>query len=166
MWIKVIDLFPRPSQKDRDETTTASTSIGSNRSGKLAAPVIPDLIAHFRLPATQSYIPASHDSASANRPHPPSSSVAHLSFSPDGTHLFAAPKDGKAFHIFRLHPAGLLRDRLRGPCKGEAVHVYELRRGNTSASVCEVSWDSRGRWIGVGTGKGTIRMSPAIMFTS
>jgi hypothetical protein len=166
MWIKVIDLFPRPSRLERDETTTASTSIGSSPSGKAATPVIPDFIAHFRLPPTQSYIPASYDSASATGPHSRGLSIAHLSFSPDGTHLFAAPKDGKAFHIFRLHPAGLLRDRLRGPCKGEAVHVYELRRGNTSASVCEVSWDSRGRWIGVGTGKGTIRMSPAIMFTS
>jgi hypothetical protein len=71
--------------------------------------------------------------------------ISLLSFSPDGTQLTAAQADGKACHVFQIHPG----------TKSEVLHLYELRRGNTVASVKEIVWDAR--WIGVATGRGTIR---------
>ena len=87
------------------------------------------------------------------RPQP----VSYLSFSPSGNQLFAAASDGRVFHIVDVHPAGALKLGVRGACKGEVWQLYELRRGSTAASVCEVTWDRECRWIGVGTGLGTIR---------
>jgi hypothetical protein len=82
--------------------------------------------------------------------------VTHLAFSPDGTALFAAPADGRSFHLFEIHPHNTSSQN-QSEVQGEVWHLYELRRGNTVSEVVEVNWSSDGRWIGVATGRGTVR---------
>jgi hypothetical protein len=82
------------------------------------------------------------------------STVSLLSFSPDGTQLLAAQSDGRACHVFQIHPAAAGGGN---EVLGEVYHMYELRRGNTPAEIKDVVWDDKGRWIGVVSGQGTIR---------
>ncbi|WVW80768.1 hypothetical protein I302_102754 [Kwoniella bestiolae CBS 10118] len=163
-WVKVIDLFPPPSRRNHKSRSKSRRS--HSRQSDSHQPTHTEayeMIAHFRLPPSTSPLPidpaSPHQSgarrSSNNRPHP----VAHLSFSPDGTQLFAAPDDGRSFHILDVHPAGIDKDEM-GEVKGQVWHLYELRRGHTAATVKQVAWDTNGRWIGVGTGKGTVHVFP------
>ncbi|WVQ86089.1 hypothetical protein IAT38_008257 [Cryptococcus sp. DSM 104549] len=174
-WIKVIDLFPRavraPRSPVRSHSTTsrrdpslassvsASTSLDTTSAGGV------EVIAHFRLPNSSALhlsgeTPASPRGRGARAPPRSSPAVSTLRFSPSGTQLFAAPVDGRSFHIVELHPAGALKAGVKGEVKGQAWHLYELKRGHTGASVSDVKWDREGRWIGVGTGKGTVHVFP------
>lgn len=136
IWIKVIDLGPAFGPDTEAVDRVSST------------------IAHFRLPLAQSLISPLSPNAHLNlSPGRSPSSVCHLSFSPDGTKLLAAPSDGRTGHILDIRPSG----PTTGNKGGEVWHVYELRRGNTSADICDVSWSEDGRWIGIGTDKGTTR---------
>ncbi|KAK6906527.1 hypothetical protein I203_100512 [Kwoniella mangroviensis CBS 8507] len=163
-WIKVVDIFARPAGRKRRSLSTSRRSKSSisdchspTRVGQY------ECIAHFCLPPSTSPLPidttSPHQSgirrSSNNRPHP----INHLSFSPDGTQLFAAPNDGRSFHILELHPAGIDKAEL-GEVKGQVWHLYELRRGHTAATVKGVSWDKDRKWIGVATGKGTVHVFP------
>jgi hypothetical protein len=145
VWIKIIDLFPRngDSQKSGfDYSVPSSPSIRNNP---------PMTIAHFRLPHPPSY----HSPLPTN--DYPSIPVNYLSFSPTGTHLFASPADGRSFRILELRPAGAMGSVTRGEVKGEVWDQYELRRGSTVGDVSDIKWNDDGRWIGVATGRGTIR---------
>jgi WD40 repeat protein len=172
-WIKIIDLFPRrraPSTSrgtgGRRASLTATTSL-------TGTPPLPEIVAHFRLPSAK---PPSSPAVSAPTrsritPNSTISPVSCLSFSPDGTRLLASPSDGRSLHILEVHPAGLhpLNARISsgnartrnstGLMGGEVWHQYELRRGNTSADVSDIQWSNDGRWVGVGTSRGTVRES-------
>jgi len=138
-WVQVVDLAPRRKAAEGIHTG-------------------PDVIAHFRTPRGRPNIPLqSH----LHHPQSPAQSridqtVSFLSFNATGTQLLVAPADGRVQHIFEINPHGAAG---RGPAtvNGEVWHLYELCRGNTSGSVCEVNWSKDGRWVGVCTGKGTIR---------
>jgi hypothetical protein len=108
-------------------------------------------IAHFQLPLDTYGALLSPAAASL-------STVSCLSFSPDGTQLLAAQGDGRACHVFQLHPAGSCH-RGERDVFGEVYHMYELKRGNTPAEIKEVVWDDHGRWIGIVSGHGTFRKS-------
>ncbi|WVQ95564.1 hypothetical protein IAU59_002661 [Kwoniella sp. CBS 9459] len=164
-WIKIVDLFPRPAASFRRRQTTKSYST-SRRDPKMAAGEGDDyrhhgyeVIAHFRLPRS-SVLPLDRPHTPRRRSDERIHPVTHLSFSPDGTQLFAAPSEGKSFHILEVHPAGISKNEIRGEVKGQVWHLYELRRGHTAASVRQVCWDKQGKWIGVGTGKGTVHVFP------
>jgi WD40 repeat protein len=110
-------------------------------------------IAHFKLPPSRtSGVPsvAARTRRFSETGHSP---VSHLAFSPDGTTLFAAPADGRSFHLFDIHPYTQSSQQVQG----EVWHLYELRRGNTASEVVEVKWSRDERWIGVATGRGTVR---------
>ncbi|OCF34494.1 hypothetical protein I316_04009 [Kwoniella heveanensis BCC8398] len=164
-WIQIIDIVPGASagaRRKRKPTRSYSTS----RRAPIDAPDEQDndqptyeVIAHFRLPRS-SALPLDTPHASRRRSNERIHPVAHLSFSPDGTQLLAAPSDGKSFHVVEVHPAGINKNELRGEVKGQVWHLYELRRGHTAASVRQVNWDQKGRWVGVGTGKGTVHVFP------
>jgi len=163
-WIKVLDLIPSSSRSNPNvvPTKVSACAPSPSSSSRLASPALmeAEVIAHFRLPSNHSLTSslASKPPSLARRASDlRSPSIALLSFSPSGTQLFAAPSDGRASHIVDIHPAGALKQVSRLECVGEAWHLFELKRGTTSASVCEVSWDKGGRWIGVGTGLGTVR---------
>ena len=158
-WIKVVDLFPR------SRPTASSSSQSSSLLSSGVATIDTELVTHFRLPATntlghalpvESYGSAHRPATSRSQP------ISFLSFSPRGTRLLAGTSDGRTSHILDLHPAGALQIGGPGECRGEALHVYELRRGSTAASICEVKWDQDERWIGVGTELGTIRRSSTV----
>ncbi|ORY31249.1 hypothetical protein BCR39DRAFT_527125 [Naematelia encephala] len=130
-WVKVVDLFPRTGQE-------------------------PETIAHFQLPFSRSIgppLPSEAAPGSARQARP----LSFLEFSPDDTQLFVST-DGRAFHLLDLHPAG--PDKAKVNSKGMAWHLYELRRGNTAAIVSDVRWSKDRRWLGVGTGRGTIHVFP------
>jgi hypothetical protein len=133
VWVKIVDLLPRANQGT-------------------------DLIAHFRLSPSRSLVPPLSSqgvrSHAAQREYP----IALLSFSPEGSRLFAAAADGRDFHVLDVRPRGREFSRhSRGSPKGEVWDAYILRRGNTAADVQSVSWSQDERWIAVGTGKGTVR---------
>jgi hypothetical protein len=112
-------------------------------------------IAHFRLPPSRHTVP--HVTTGTRRfSETGHSTVSHLAFSPDGTTLFAAPADGRSFHLFEIHPQSIAPGN-QSEVQGEVWHLYELRRGNTVSEVVEVNWSPDGRWIGVATGRGTVR---------
>lgn len=115
-----------------------------------------DLIAHFRLPPVRSLISTASGqlqrSPTVTRGNQP---VTFLEFSPNGTRLFAASVGGRAFHVLDIRPRKTKRHK-RAP-RGEVWESYILRRGNTFASVCSVTWSPDDRWIAVGTAKGTLR---------
>lgn len=131
-WIKIVDLCARESSGPRT-------------------------IAHFRLPRSKPLV--SPSSTEPAHPH----TISHLSFSPGGTSLFIAPRDGRVFHIVDIHPGGPGHRHAHGnhaveeEVSGDVWHMYELRRGNTAASVNEVTWSTDGRWVGVATQRGTVR---------
>lgn len=130
VWVKIVDLFPCSSAE-------------------------PELIAHFRLPLIRHLVPAM-PTQSPGSTVVGDQPVTLLDFSPDGTRLFAAPADGRAFHLLEVRPRGAMLAR-PGPPKGEVWDTYVLRRGNTPATVRSVSWSHDGRYVAVGTGRGTIR---------
>lgn len=118
----------------------------------LQAGAKPRTIAHFKLPHTRPY--TSLESRSRRRSDAGHSDyISHLAFSPDGIRLFAAPADGRSFHLLDIHPAS----PAGSASEGEVWHMYELRRGNSAAAVSEVQWSQDGRWVGVATGRGTVR---------
>lgn len=82
--------------------------------------------------------------------------INHLSFSPNSQMLFISQAPSCVFSIVEIRPSspgGL------GASKelGESWERYVLRRGVREGVVRFVQWDKGGRWIGVGTGKGTLR---------
>jgi len=115
-------------------------------------------IAHFRLSPSRHSVP--NISTSGRYSEIGHSSISHLSFSPDGTTLFASSVDGRSFHLFDIHPQPRSETRKsQNGVEGEVWHLYEMRRGNTVSEVTEVQWSGDGRWVGVATGRGTVRKS-------
>lgn len=165
-WIKVVDLFPQRASEPQETIATQSSEPSSSSAHPAASGFNkPVVIAHYRLSSLFSFSPALSPQASrlSRQPsNPGQQTVSHLKFAPSGTQLFAASSDGRAFHLVDLHPAGAIKPGAKTECKGEAWHLYELRRGTTAATVNDVAWDKDGRWIGVGTGRGTIRESACI----
>lgn len=143
-WVQVVDVSARRRPDAPDAANETGTSLA--------------VIAHFRAPRgglhppLQSHIhyPASPGQVRDNQ------AISFLSFNATGTQLLVAPADGRIQHIFEINPHGAT-GAVPAAVGGEVWHLYDLRRGNTSGSVCEVNWSKDGRWIGVGTGKGTIR---------
>ncbi|WVO12897.1 hypothetical protein L204_100505 [Cryptococcus depauperatus] len=143
-WVKIVDLFPKKGPIKTDLASSAS---------RPACEQTYTVIAHFRLPSTKTLpIETSHQHGTHLQ------RVSFLSFSPSGTHILVAPVDGRSFHILEIHSAGSMQASVQGAVKGQVWHLYELKRGHTAATVTSVAWDKMGRWVGVGTGKGTVHV--------
>lgn len=78
--------------------------------------------------------------------------VTHLGWSGDGCSLSAAFRNGTTARIFRIRPSTSMEGT------GGAELAYELRRGRTSAVVEGVAWAKDGRWVALGTRKGTVHV--------
>ena len=92
-------------------------------------------------------------------------SITRLSFSRDGNSIMVSPKDGQVLQIFQLRPAAVVSKVSLDTGKGEPAfrrdvpwHMYNLRRGRTTAVVEGVDWAEDGRWIAIGTRKRTIHV--------
>ncbi|GAA5998121.1 hypothetical protein JCM5350_006679 [Sporobolomyces pararoseus] len=88
--------------------------------------------------------------------------VALLSFSPSSTSILTASTPAHSFDIFELHPSSPIGvSALRSvpsssdANSGKVWHRYRLQRGYTSARATSVTWAADGRFVAVGTGKGT-----------
>jgi len=76
--------------------------------------------------------------------------LSHLAFDHTGTLLATASEDGKNFNIYRISPCS--DPRLA------ATHLYELVRGYTNATVCNMSFSLDSRWLAVSSTKGTTHL--------
>ncbi|XP_028400355.1 breast carcinoma-amplified sequence 3-like isoform X2 [Dendronephthya gigantea] len=80
--------------------------------------------------------------------------IASLAFDPSGSLLFSADTFGQNFHIFRILPHPMC------PSLGSVHHLYILHRGETMATVCNVSFSNDARWVAVTTQRGTSHVFP------
>ncbi len=117
--------------------------------------------------------------------------ISALLFSADGGALMVVPGDGQTIRVFQLRPApralrsaisesgqfegaesvpvvpvrfigSLVEDLILTLEKDSAPwHMYDLRRGRTSAVVENLDWASDGRWIAVATRKRTVHVFAA-----
>ncbi|KAJ3772601.1 hypothetical protein FB446DRAFT_643226, partial [Lentinula raphanica] len=108
--------------------------------------------------------------------------VSSMQFSASGTSLLITPRDGQTISVYeiRIDPVSRLnethephRHTPHGETKGSdasrssptlsqsfasPLHVYNLRRGRTSAVIESVDWASDGRWLAIGTRKRTVHV--------
>ncbi|KAF8065405.1 hypothetical protein FPV67DRAFT_1451169 [Lyophyllum atratum] len=97
--------------------------------------------------------------------------VAGLVFAGDGCSVGVVPRDGQAVQVYQIRPSpspsparssfsagGGEPSGGGGEKEGSAWHLYNLRRGRTSAVVEGVEWAGDGRWVAVGTRRGTVHV--------
>lgn len=149
-WITVVDLMPllpRSSQGQGVSQSQGITSQGQAQGIAQGIPRGPRCIACFA-------------------PFPPElTGIAHLSFSSAvgaTPMLCVAPRDGQRVAVFQIRPGASGRAGAGAGCMESAVaempwHWYDLRRGVTSARVDNVVWEKAGKWVGVATGRRTVR---------
>ena len=105
--------------------------------------------------------------------------VAGLRFSSDGCAVVVVPRDGQVAQLFQLRLGPAVGSRVAGeasavskkskrPSAGMVSnretrtpwHVYDLRRGRTSAVVEAVECADDGRWVAIATRKRTVHVFP------
>lgn len=99
--------------------------------------------------------------------------ISHLRFTHDGTSLLVAPKDGQVIRMFQIRPTprvvgcpephtpavpGAVSSTDSTAADGTPWHVYNLRRGRTSAVIEGVEISPDGRWVAIGTRKRTVHI--------
>jgi hypothetical protein len=84
--------------------------------------------------------------------------IGNIDFTSDGNSLIVSTEDGRVIRVFqvRLVPAVLRGDA--GRVAAEPWHVYNLRRGRTSAVVERINISEDERWIAVGTRHRTVHV--------
>lgn len=120
-------------------TTSLSPSSTKSRARKPSRGSSPNLktIAHFR--------PYSHP-------------IALLSLSPSSSSILTSSTYGHSFEVFEFKPAVRATIATKGDVNsGKVWHRYRLHRGLTAARAVGAEWAEDGRFVGVGTGKGTTR---------
>ncbi|RDB17454.1 hypothetical protein Hypma_001642 [Hypsizygus marmoreus] len=107
--------------------------------------------------------------------------ITRLAFSSDGCTLIIVPRDGHTLQTFQIRPVPPFAPFVDTPNDDTRAkrhsgigppartsppwHVYNLRRGRTSAVVEGVEWAGDGRWIAIGTRKRrTLSYSPRDFF--
>ncbi|KAJ3484267.1 hypothetical protein NLJ89_g11995 [Agrocybe chaxingu] len=88
--------------------------------------------------------------------------IASLHFSEDGTSISAVSANGHSLKVFKLRPIpSIIPPSLEigeSARRALAAHVYDLRRGRTSAVVEGVDWAKDGRWVALGTRNRTVHV--------
>ncbi|KAG0698946.1 hypothetical protein DFH29DRAFT_1016474 [Suillus ampliporus] len=101
--------------------------------------------------------------------------VSALEFTPDGNSLLVSPRDGQAVRTFQIRPTpSILLPVSSNKHSGEREtalvrrqsnaepsspwHMYNLRRGRTSAVIDGIEVSPDGRWVAVGTRKPTVHV--------
>jgi WD40 repeat protein len=93
--------------------------------------------------------------------------ISNIEFTSDGNSLIVSTEDGKVIRVFQVRPVpSTLRgghvsgstESGAGGIVAEPWHLYNLRRGRTSAIVEGISVSEDGRWIAVGTRKRTVHV--------
>lgn len=86
--------------------------------------------------------------------------ISLLQFSHDGTSLMVATSGGQTMKVYQLRPSPALISNAGAASAGPSPpwHIYDLRRGRTSAIVDSLTWAHDGRWMAVATEKGTVHV--------
>ncbi|KAL4067204.1 hypothetical protein V8B97DRAFT_979362 [Scleroderma yunnanense] len=102
--------------------------------------------------------------------------ISHLRFTHDGTSLLVAPKDGQVIRMFQIRPTprivrgieprtptvvvtGSSTESISSSAgDGAPWHLYNLRRGRTSAVIEGIEISPDGKWVAIGTGKRTVHI--------
>ncbi|KAG6917081.1 hypothetical protein DXG01_003970 [Tephrocybe rancida] len=84
--------------------------------------------------------------------------LSRLSFTADGCSLGAVPRDGTGVRVYSIRPQPHSSLPASEKKEGSAWATYHLRRGRTSAVVENLEWSKDGRWVAMGTRKGTIHL--------
>ena len=94
--------------------------------------------------------------------------ISNIEFTSDGNSLIVSTEDGRVIRVFQIRPLpSVSRGGPRvtsstasdvGRTTAEPWHVYNLRRGRTSAVVEAIKGSEDGRWIAVGTRKRTVHV--------
>ncbi|ORY92907.1 hypothetical protein BCR35DRAFT_298510 [Leucosporidium creatinivorum] len=132
--VLVVDLLSYPPSS---ATSPSPSSTAKSRPRKPSRGTSPSLktLAHFR--------PYSHP-------------IALLSLSPSSSSILTASSYGHSFEIFEFKPAVRVGAAAKGDASSGMVwHRYRLHRGLTAARAVGAEWAEDGRFVGVGTGKGT-----------
>ncbi|KAI0282429.1 hypothetical protein BC826DRAFT_900809, partial [Russula brevipes] len=104
-------------------------------------------------------------------------SISALQFSADGGAIMVVPSDGQTIKVFQVRPIPralrFVISKAEQPVEGHNApaelvltrpkesapwHVYDLRRGRTSAVVENLDWATDGRWIALATQKRTVHI--------
>ncbi|KAG6874070.1 hypothetical protein C0995_006927 [Termitomyces sp. Mi166 len=89
--------------------------------------------------------------------------LSKLVFAKDGCSIGAVGRDGTGMRVYQVRPHPRWQAH-SGDGKGEsegagaAWNVYHLRRGRTGAVVEGMEWSRDGRWVAMGTRKGTVHV--------
>ncbi|KAM0787803.1 hypothetical protein ACM66B_003857 [Microbotryomycetes sp. NB124-2] len=85
------------------------------------------------------------------------SAVTFLSFSPSASMLLTATTTSQAFDVFELRPTASPQPKTTV----EPVwHRFRLNRGLSHAKTVSAAWSSDGRFVSVGTNRGTLHVFP------
>jgi WD40 repeat protein len=94
--------------------------------------------------------------------------ISNIEFTSDGNSLIVSTEDGRVIRVFQIRPLPSVSrggPRITGSTASDAGrttaepwHVYNLRRGRTSAVVEAIKGSEDGRWIAVGTRKRTVHV--------
>jgi hypothetical protein len=84
--------------------------------------------------------------------------ISNIDFTSDGNSLIVSTEDGRVIRVFQVRPVPAVSRGDAGRVASEPWHVYNLRRGRTSAVVERVNVSEDGRWIGVGTRHRTVHV--------
>ncbi|KAH9984189.1 hypothetical protein BJV77DRAFT_1072315 [Russula vinacea] len=95
--------------------------------------------------------------------------ISALRFSADGSALMVVPGDGQTVKVFQVRPLPrtlrFVGSTVERPDEGQNAfsesapwHMYDLRRGRTSAVIENLDWATDGRWIAIATQKRTVHV--------
>ncbi|GAA5867773.1 hypothetical protein JCM1840_006688 [Sporobolomyces johnsonii] len=141
-----------------------SSSLDSSTSAAAGTVIVVDLLSHSaskpRARGTTTSTSQSLKTVAHFRPyHQP---LALISLSPSSTMLLTASSQAHSFDVFELKPSvpiGLSATSAVPSAAdtnhGKVWHRYRLQRGFTSARATSATWSTDGRFVAVGTGKGT-----------
>ena len=141
-------------------TLDAAADAGQNQAYWVTVLDLEGLKADAEGPKAKTQTPAKVAEFQVGKDHP----VSVLAFAADGTALAVATRGGHTMKVFRLCPVPAGVRQLMGVKEGEDAgvvppwHVYDLRRGRTSAVVDSLTWAHDARWVAVATEKGTVHV--------
>ena len=92
--------------------------------------------------------------------------ISNLGFTKDGNSLIVSTEDGRVIRVFQIRPIPSVLRSVRvgspsedtGLATAEPWHMYNLRRGRTSAIIEGLDASDDGRWIAVGTRRHTVHV--------
>lgn len=151
-----------PSTSASRPSSAGSASADSIYTAVAGTVIVVDLLSSSGRQSRSNRPPSSSSLKTVAHFRPYSHSLALLSFSPSSTSILTASTPSHSFDIFELHPSSPIGASALHSVptssdtnSGKVWHRYRLQRGYTSARATSASWSNDGRFVAIGTGKGT-----------